>query len=129
MGSNFGGVAICMLSLRLTGHRADLYLHLDGEEVHIAILLQEFPRARQVLVGCAHDVQDGQQLPEAHGKVFRHPAASGDRSYTLGRLAGIRNLTPIIAFLRSMAQVKMTSTSSATLRALSFYHMDATSVL
>ena len=45
------------------------HLQLDGEELHVAVLAQEAPHARQVLVRAAHHDQQRQQLRQAHGKA------------------------------------------------------------
>lgn len=61
-------------------------LDFDGEEVHVAVLLQELADARHVLVGVAHHVQNRQQLPQAHWEILRHPAAAGQGAHSLASI-------------------------------------------
>lgn len=56
------------------GKRWEEDLELDGKQVQLSIFLKKFADSRNVLVGIADDVEDGQQLAQTHGEVLRHPA-------------------------------------------------------
>ncbi len=76
------------------------HLHFHWKQVHIAILLQEFASACQVLVGCAHNIQDWQELPQAHGEILCHPAAPCVCPHILGCcfkgcLTGLRSIAVV----------------------------------
>lgn len=84
LGLREGAVADEHMSTFRTGSGA--HLQLDREQLHVCILLHELGHPSKVLVGGADDVQNRQQLAQAHGEALCHPAAAREHPRSLASL-------------------------------------------